>query len=319
VEYKKILARITEKWPAKVTSLVFAIILFAFHSMGNLQERFFTVPLQLYTNDNLAPGTDFPRNIRVILKGDENSIYHITENDIEVVLDLVQYNEPGHYKVPVLLNKKGSALETESVEIKLDPAEIALDLDTRMSKQISVTPQFQGYPESGYEMVFNSLDPKQVIIDGPMKLVREINELSTELIDLRSRNSDFTIQVRIVNPNPLLSIRGNGMAEFSGIIRELLMIRNFESLPIKIDGLPEGLTAVLEPTTASVRIHGVQNDLDNLDQQKLLSVDCSAITEPGVYKLPVSVFISPELVVGRKDPEEVTVTVYGAKEAGGQE
>jgi len=319
MDYKKILARITEKWPAKVTSLVFAIILFAFHSMGNMQERFFSVPLQLNTNNNLAPGTDFPRTIRITLKGDENSIYHITENDVEAVIDLAQYKEPGHYKVPVLLNKKGPALEIESVEITLEPAEITLDLDARMSKQIPITPQFQGYLESGYEMVSNFLDPKQVIIDGPMKLVKEINELSTELIDLRSRNSDFTIQVRIVNPNPLLSIRGNGMAEFSGFIRELLMIRNFESLPIRIEGLPEGLTAVIEPATASVRIHGIQSDLDHLDQQKILAVDCSAITEPGVYKLPVSVIVPPELMVGRKEPENVTVTVHGENTAGEEE
>jgi len=315
VDYKKILARITEKWPAKITSLAFAIILFVFHSMGNLQERFFTVPLQLNINNNLAPGSEYPRNVRVILRGDENSIYHVTENDIEVFLDLTQYNEPGLYKVPVMINKKGSVMEMESLEITLEPVEITMDLDTMMSKQLPISPRFQGYLESGYEMVFNSLNPKQVIIDGPMKLVREISELSTELIDLRGRNSDFTIQVQIVNPNPLLSIRGNGMAEFSGFIRELLMIRNFESLPIKIDGLPEGLTAVLEPASASVRIHGIQNDLDNLDQQKILALDCSAITEPGVYKLPLSVSVPPELTVGRKEPEDITVTVFNTNAA----
>ncbi|MDR2701162.1 MAG: hypothetical protein LBB72_01865 [Spirochaetaceae bacterium] len=315
MEYKKILARITEKWPAKVTSLVFAIILFAFHSMGNLQERFFTVPLQLNISNNLAPGSDFPRNIRVIIRGDETSIYHVTENDIEALIDLTQYNEPGLYKAPVQINKKGTALETESLQITLEPAEIALELDTRMSKQLPLSPRFQGYLESGYEMVFNSLNPRQVIIDGPMKLVREIGELSTELIDLRSRNSDFTLQVRIENPNPLLSIRGDGMAEFSGFIRELLVIQNFESLPIEITGLSEELSAALEPSSASVRIHGVQRELDILDQQKLLSVDCSAITEPGVYELPISVSVPPELTAGRKEPENVTVTVFDANAA----
>jgi YbbR domain-containing protein len=310
VEYKKILARITEKWPAKATSLVFAILLFVFHRMGNLQERFFTVPLQININNNLAPGSDFPQNIRVIIRGDENSIYHVTENDIEAFLDLTQCNEPGIYKVPVQINKRGAFLETESLQIILEPAEIAMELDTLMSKRLAISPRFQGYLESGYEMVFNSLNPKQVIIDGPMKLVREISELSTELIDLRSRNSDFTIQVRIENPNPLLSIRGSGMAEFSCYISELLMIQHFESLPIGINGLHEELTAVVEPSSASVRIHGVQRELDLLDQQKILAVDCSAITAPGVYKLPLFVSVPLELTVGRKEPEDVTVTVF---------
>jgi YbbR domain-containing protein len=228
----------------------------------------------------------------------------------------MQYNEPGVYKAPVQVIRKGQALEMESLEITVDPAEISLELDTMMSKQLPLSPRFQGYLEPGYEMVSNFLEPRQVIIDGPMKLVREITEISTELIDLRSRNSDFSIQVRIVNPNPLISIRGSGMSEFSGFIRELLMIKSFESLPIEVTGLKAGLTAVLEPSSASVRIHGIQRDLDLLNQEKILSVDCSDITEPGVYERPLSVLVPPELMAGRKEPENVTITVSNGNTGG---
>jgi len=309
VDYKKMLARITEKWPAKVISLVVAIILFAFHRMGDMQERFFSVPLQLNTDNNLVPSRPYPRNIRVILRGDTNTIYYIAENDIEAFLDLTRYSEPGVYNVPVQINKKGTAFETESPEITVDPAEITMELDTRMSKQLPVSPRFQGYIESGYEMISHTLTPNQMIVDGPTKLMGSITELSTELIDLRSRNSDFSVRVQIVNPNPLLSLRGVSSAEFTGFIRELIMVKQFEELPIRIRGLSGELQASIEPVSASIRIHGIQKQMDLLDDQQLLEADCSALTEPGVYQVPLSVSVPPELVVDRKDPEHITVTV----------
>jgi YbbR domain-containing protein len=313
MDHKKLLTWITGNWPAKVTSLVVAIILFAFHRMGELQERFFYLPLQINANNNLAPSSPYPRNIRVILRGNANNIYYVADNDIEVYLDITRYNAPGIYKVPVEIDRKGSALEPETPEIIVDPVEITLELDARMSKQIALSPRFQGYIESGYEMVSRSLAPSFVIIDGPAKVIENITELSTELIDLRSRSSDFTVRVQIANPNQLLSIRGDGMAEFSGFIRELIMINQFEEIPIAVKGLPQNLEAVLNPSVASVRIQGIQTKQDILDERQLIMVDCSGIKEAGVYELPLTVSLPQELTADRIEPERITVIV-SAKE-----
>jgi YbbR domain-containing protein len=309
MDHKKLLARITGNWPAKVTSLVVAIILFAFHRMGELQERFFYIPLQINANANLAPSSPYPRNIRIIVRGNANNIYYVADNDIEVYLDLTRYDTPGIYKVPVELDKKGSALEPEAPEVIVDPVEVTLELDTRMSKQIHLSPRFQGYIEPGFEMVSHSLNPSLVIVDGPAKIMESITELSTELIDLRSRSSDFNVRVQIANPNPLLSIRGDGMAEFAGFIRELIMIKQFVGIPIVIKGLAANMKAVINPSVASVRIQGVQTKQDLLDERQLLMVDCTSVTEEGLYELPLTVSISPELMADRIEPDHITVIV----------
>jgi YbbR domain-containing protein len=187
--------------------------------------------------------------------------------------------------------------------------ELSLELDTKMSKYVPLSPSFQGYLESGYEMVSYTLEPNQVVIDGPLKLLTGISELSTESIDLRSRNADFSSQVRIMNPNPLLVLRGDGMTEFKGFIRELIEIKNFDNLPITVNGLNNEFEAVLESASASVRIQGVQNQLDVFDPQNIISIDCSAIEEAGTYELPLIVTVDPELTVDRREPETVRVIV----------
>jgi YbbR domain-containing protein len=318
VDYKKILARIAEKWPAKVLSVAVAILLFAFHRMGDLAERFFSVPLQIDMNSVLIPTSPYQRNIRVTLRGDATSIYHIAEDDIEVYVDLAQYGEPGSYRVPVLLNRKGTAAEAEALEISLEPAEISLELDTKMSKYVPLSPVFQGFLKTGYEMVSYTLEPNQVVIDGPMKLLANIPELFTESIDLGNRSEDFSSRVKILNSNPLVVIRGTGITDFSGFVRELIMIKNFEDLPVGTKGLQNHLEAVLDPPAAAVRIQGLQRELDLLTSETMLTVDCSALSEPGVYDLPLIVSAGPGLSVERTEPETIRVELALKAEKGSE-
>ena len=72
MEYKKIIARIADKWPAKVLSVAAAIFLYAIHSMGDLQERYFSVPLHLELDENMIPSSSYPQNVRITLRGDNN-------------------------------------------------------------------------------------------------------------------------------------------------------------------------------------------------------------------------------------------------------
>ncbi|MDR2470834.1 MAG: hypothetical protein LBD09_01825 [Treponema sp.] len=311
--YKKVLAhwtaRLAEKWPAKVTSVVVAIIFFAFHRMGELQERFFSVPLRVDLDSGLTPGSSYPRNIRVSLRGDPNSIYHIAEEDIEAYLDLTAYSEGGTYRAPVRVSKKGTAAEVEALEISLDPVEITLELDARASKYVPLAPDFRGYLESGYEMVSYTLEPNQVVIEGPQKILGGIAELSTDSVDLRGRSGDFSARVRIINPSPLVLVRGDGMTEFQAFIRGLIAIASFEDLPVNLKGLDPSLRAEAEPPAGSARIQGEQRTLDALDTAAILGVDCSALAGPGTYELPLEVSVPEGLAVDRREPETIRLTV----------
>ena len=316
VNYKKILARAAEKWPAKVLSVVAAIFLFAFHRINELQERFFTVPLHLDIGTELIPSSAYPQNVRIIMRG-TNIIYHITETDIEAHLDCTRFTEPGLYKVPVQLRRNGSAAETDFLELTVEPAELSLELDIRMTKNVPLTPSFQGYLEPGFEMVSFTLEPNQAVIDGPMKLMSGVSEISTDFIDLRGRNNDFAVRVGVVNPNPLLSIRGDGTTEFRGLISELIVVRNIEKLPIGVLGIDELFETVLSPPEASLRVHGVMSVLDALNAESTvlrINVDCGGLREAGVYELPLLVTAADGLDVERVEPERITVELHLKKE-----
>ncbi|MDR1929301.1 MAG: hypothetical protein LBQ44_01605 [Treponema sp.] len=315
---KKLLAKITEKWPAKVLSLVAAIIFFIFHHMSGLEERFFSVPLRLEISNDLVPSSPYPKNIRISLRGDANSIFPVNEADVEAYLDLTKYREPGSYKAPVQVRKTGTALETDSLEIGVDPMEITITLDTKISKTVSLTPDLDGSLEDGYELVSYTLNPPKVLIEGPTGLVNSVEELSTEAVDLEGRNSDFSVQIHIINENPLLMIRGDGMAEFKGYIRELIMIRSFGGIPIAVSGLDGSFQAELPVKEGGVRVEGPQNTLERFDAALItLTVDCSQILSPGTYTIPLNAAVPEGITVSRLEPAEIQVLI-GAVEGSGE-
>jgi YbbR domain-containing protein len=305
-----IIASIAENWPAKVISIALAILLFWIHRTSDQKERFFSVPLAVETDRSLIVAGPYPGMIRITLRGDAKTIDPILEDDIHAYIDLEKYTEPGTYRAPVRYRKTGTAFRTETLEISVDPMEVVMVLDQRLSKTAPVKAVFRGALQPGYELGGYTLDPAQVLVEGPAGLLTGVEELSTDFIELGGRSGDFSTAVRLLNPEPLLIIRGSGLIEFHGVIREQLRVQNFENLPIRIDNLEDQFSGVLETGRGSVRIEGGQVRFDRIQDKEVgLSVDCSAIDSTGEYLLPVSAVVPAAFTLIRQDPENVRIQI----------
>jgi YbbR domain-containing protein len=309
----------TDNWVAKVLSVFLAIIVFVFHRMTTMESRFFLTPLTVELPSHLVPSSPYTRKIRVTLRGDADNIIPILEDDVEAYIDLGHIELPGSFRAPVQIRKKGSAVGVEPLEISFNPFEIELELDQKSSKYVPLTANIQGSLEPGYDLVSHSLTPTQVALDGPAKLLDQVTELYTDIIDLDGRNADFSVMVSILNRDPLLTIRGNGMTEFRGFVRSRVAVRNFGSLPITIEGLDRRFLPESDVSFGNVRISGPQVELDAfVPPRSFLSVDCSGITGEGVYTLPVKVNLPPSLNLVRGEPGEITMAVSSTDEKAGE-
>ena len=217
----KLLAKIIEKWPVKVLSVAAALIIFIFYRMNNLETRFFTTPLLIQSSETLIPTSSFAGAVRVSLRGEADGIQPILEEDIEAYIDLTRYINEGIYRVPVQIRKKGSALGVEPLEISVQPIDIPITLEQRVTKDVYVFPVFHGKVLEGYELTYQSLIPGSVVAEGPRTALDNHFELNTEIINLDRRYDDFSIMVNIVNENPLIEIHGSKILEFRGLVRRI--------------------------------------------------------------------------------------------------
>ncbi|MDR0410515.1 MAG: hypothetical protein LBH75_00885 [Treponema sp.] len=319
MDYRKLLLKITDNWSAKVLSIAFAIVLFVFHRTSTMEERFFSVPLNVETDGSYTPSSSYEHNIRVSLRGEANSIRPILENDIEAFIDMKSRGK-GFYRLPVQIRKKGTAIGVEPLEITVDPLEVALSIDHKVSKYVPLTANIKGVPKDGFKLASSTLVPNQVVIDGPSDIIANITELFTEDIDIDGRDEDFSVVVNILNDEPLAIIRGNGSVEYKGFVQTIISQKVLNQLPIIVKGLDSKQTAELNIKTGSVALSGIRQALEDYVMSLLstdstpLSVDCSNINDLGVYELPVIATVPPEFAVIKTNPQKVSVQVFAKEE-----
>lgn len=280
-----------------------------FNRMSTLEERFFSVPLRVQTESSLVPASSYPRMVRVSLRGEPNSIIPILEDDIEAYLDLTAVKTEGAYSAAVKIRKKGTAIGVDPLEVTVDPMEISINMEEKLTKTVPISAQFRGSLESGYELSAYSLEPSSVEISGPRGLVETVRNLETEYIELSGRKEDFSANPLIVNLNNLITVHGSGQSAFRGTVRQAVMNRVLDRVPLVISGLMDGLVARPAMVYGSVQLQGAESELSSyIPDASLLSADCTAVDSPGVFTVPLIVSAPAHFVVIRYEPMSVEVS-----------
>jgi len=311
----KFFARAVENWPAKVLSLALAIILLIYHRMSLLDTRVFYTPVVVEQLSAMMPSNSYPRIVKVTLKGESQNLNSILEEDIEAYVNLKEINNPGTYNVPVQWRKKGTAQGVEPLQISVDPMEITFSLDHKISKFVPIAVNFTGQVEAGYNMNSYSIEPNQVVVEGPAAVMGNLSELYTDYIDLSARISDFSVSTAILHNDPLIVIRGDGNVTFSASISQIIAVRNIANVPIAITGLDEQFSGELVTKAANIHIEGYNRDAVEsfTPPYGFLKVDCSQISESGEYVLGVLAGSAAGLSF-RVEPREATIQISPAGE-----
>jgi YbbR domain-containing protein len=302
--------KLTADWPAKVLSLAAALLLFFFYRLNRLEDRYLSVPLSVTVNDEFAPASQVPRSVRISLRGESNALFSIQEDDIKASLDLSGYRSEGVFRAAVQIEKRGSALGVDPLEIKSDPSEIAIGMERKVSRVVPVTPSFRGFLEPGYELVSFEIAPPEVEINGPSSAVARVSDLATDFIELSGRSADFSTKVKLVKKESLVFFSGPDEVQFRAVVRRSLATRSFERLPILPTGLDEAfdLAAPLPAGKLRLRASG-EATADFAPSPGALSVDLSSVKKPGSYSLPVLAVLPDGFVVESYEPQSVTVEV----------
>jgi hypothetical protein len=76
-------------------------------------------------------------------------------------------------------------------------------------------------------MTSQSITPAFVTAEGPRNVLNSQHEFATNTIELDGRNENFSLLVNIINDNPLITIHGNKMIEYSAVIRPIRIQSEF--------------------------------------------------------------------------------------------
>ncbi len=312
---KPLLRRLVNNWPAKVLSVVAALLLVVFNNISRLEERYISVPLELQLPANLVAASSFPNRVRVTLRGESEGIQRILEDDIEAFLDLRSVDSEGVVTTSVRVNRTGTALGMDPLEIYVEPAEVTLAVEVKAQKSLEVEPTLSGFLPVGYQLAGYQISPSSVEVEGPESEVSPLEALLTEEIELAGRRSDFSVRVRLVRPSPGITILGGDVVEFRGIVEEAVILNTFEPVETVVINLSPGLTISSALPTGSIRVQGNQLDLQTVtvDQVQIVA-DASRVSAPGRYTLSTRPEVPSGLAILRYEPQTVDVQVVRSGE-----
>lgn len=315
---KKILHLLLDDWVAKVLCLVLAIVLYVFYQFSNLRDRPISVPVTLISSENLVPASQYPRTVRLLLRGESDEIYAIHESDLEAIIDLGVHTVPGTWRVPVKILKRGSALMAEPLTISVEPSEISIILETKFTRQLEIIPEFRGLVESGFEMVGYEVVPGTIDAVGPTSVVEGIQQAFTEAIDLTGRDENFAVRVRVLKADSVIHYATSEFVEVKVVISRELVFRTVTAIPVEVRNLLSGLSLKSELPSVSLRVSGSRKKLEDLNPGSLVAhIDFSAITKPGEYALPVQLVLPEGLELDTVEPARLTITVLATGPGGG--
>jgi YbbR domain-containing protein len=315
---RELFQRIMANWPVKILSIAVAILLFLFHRIGMLEERFFSVPLEVRVSERLIPAESYPSTVRVTLRGRSEEINLALEEDIAAYADFTEHASEGTYTEPIRLRKGGSITRIEPLELRVEPESLTLKLDRRLRKSVEVEPAIVGYPAQGYELSQYLVSPSSVEVEGVESVVNALEEVKTENIDLSGKREDLSLRVRLKKPSPFVRFPGGNTVEFSGIIEEKTVLRTVTDVDMIALDLQSGLEVRRLPKSNRIRIQGTQRSLEQYGPQDYrLTFDCSAIDEAGEYTLEVTPDVPQGVLVLSYRPTEVEVEITATGEASG--
>ncbi len=285
-------------------------MLFLFYRATSLEERFFSVPLNVIVNESYAVASEVPKSVKVTLRGSEENIFLILEDDIEVYADFSVHASEGQFRAPVKFIRKGSAQNIEELEIKIDPPEIKLELERKISRSVRIQPQLTGFPAKGYELDQYLLSTDEAIVEGPASHVEQLESIQTEEISLTDRNEDFYVRTRLDVKDPYLSFPAGDSVGFQGVITETVILQSIDHVGIIYIDLPSDLNITGAEVSGSIKVQGKQLMLESTSTDDFsLIADCSRIREPGEYDIDLKPIVPAGIAVLRYSPDSLKINV----------
>ncbi|MBG0766511.1 hypothetical protein [Sphaerochaeta halotolerans] len=115
------LQSVTYNWPAKVLSLVLAILVYAFIQFSTMGDRVVSIPIEVHLPTSLEAESLVPSSIEVSIQGNEDIIYLINPESIKASLDFSSVEKAGIATAPVVLRYEEDVFESAGIALQANP------------------------------------------------------------------------------------------------------------------------------------------------------------------------------------------------------
>ena len=181
---------------------------------------------------------------------------------------------------------------SESISVAhIIPAQIELMIEEMIEKQLTIRARYQGQLQSGKILRGIQIIPGTVKVKGPQSVLRSIDAVFTNEIDLQDINSSLEMIVSLDLPDPNLQISDDGIDSFIAnvMVSSLSVRKRFDNVEILL--LNQNYVSVTNPTEFNLFVEGPEELVNNLEPSQIYGTIDLVQYEPGSY------WVQPEAIL----------------------
>jgi hypothetical protein len=252
----------------KTLAFVFAVFIWAWVQTEQVVDKRARARVIYVWPDGLIRVQDVPKTLVVTLRGPQGLVRNLEAGHLRYQVDLTEAKQ-GQTSVDFNAKTVGGLPDGVSV-VQVSPPAVDIELDRRLEREVRVKETVIGDVATGYKLGVIDVEPRTIQITGPQSLVRQISEVTTDLVDLNGLTQTTQFDVGLALKERMVTTVESTPISVTVNVSAIIVKKTFNDVPIMARGTgwrPTASTAVvtlegnaadmleLSPEQVSVQVH----------------------------------------------------------------
>ncbi len=291
----------------KVIAFLLTMAIYLWVSEDRETQVIAAAPLHISVPESqilLEPNID---KVKVTLRGRWSTLNQFDQTDMQPVRLELSKSDDGSL-VPITADNV--QVPAGLRVISLEPSFVRVDLEDRVDKRIDVQPRIVGRTRDSYVVGEVDVEPPRVEIAGPENVMKTVDAISTETIDVTGRARTFQKKIQLQPDHPQISYDLDEPLTVTVPIRTEEIQRTLED--VSVEPVNTTYRASIDPRELDLILRGPQALVESIDRDEIHAIIDLAEEnnlDPGTFEKKVDIRNLPEDVeVLRRRPTHFLVT-----------
>lgn len=278
----------------KLVSLFLAIILWFYVAGEQNEDLEKRATLDIEPPPGMVITNRSTNKADVLFRGPKNRLSLIS-SDIAVYYKIEDIEKPG--KCSFAVPPEGIDVPSGVKIVSIKPSTVTVSLDRLVSKWLPIEANIKGKVGQGYRIADDKikLNPNISLIEGPEKLLRNLEFIYTSPIKVKGYTKSF---IQRVSLQPLIKgqLPSLDIIEVTVPIEEDFVNKDFKDVRLKfLLSSTRHFPVQCSTSTVDIILTGCRHNLDKLTSKDILAFVDVADLNPGRYELPVNIKLPPDV------------------------
>lgn len=288
----------------KISAIVFAFGLWFFVAIDNNYQYAKDIKI-LYSNlpESLIV-VDSASSINITFTGRGGSLLSIWAAAPKAHCDLDKI-KLGKNKIPA--KEITIPIGFSDIAINYNTTSISATIDKKISKEIKISVPVKGSLTEGYSINdVTILDTINVI--GPEEILRDINEIVTETLNVKNKKSSFLKELKIMQISPLFQISKENV--HIEVKVDTTVEKLFTNIPLKLIFTPSQHVSSEKISLDTLIVKGARNRIEKLKKREIdVKIKLTKLS-PGEYNLPAAIILPDYIRPVYSNPKKFKIKIY---------